>query len=417
MAKHVLIAGGGVIGLCSAYYAIQRGHRVTVLERGAADHDSCSLGNAGMIVPSHIVPLAAPGAVALALKQMWNSESPFYVKPRLSWDLLTWGCRFWRAASAANVTRGAPLLRTLHLASRSCYEEIAALAGNDFGLVKSGLLMLCKTRHGLEEEARTAELAQKLGIPAEVLDARQTAALDPGIRMSVAGSVHFPKDCCLSPNRLVASLTRKLETAGAVFSWLTEATGWRSDGSRILAVRTNRGEISADDYVLACGSWSPGVARDLRLRLPMQAGKGYSLTLPKPPQLPSLGSILTEARVAVTPIGSSLRFGGTMEMAGLDHTISPARVRGIIKAVPEYFPEFAPGDFQDIRPWCGLRPCSPDGLPYLGRPARYSNLVVATGHAMLGISLGPITGKLVAQMLSGERPEIDIHLLDPDRYA
>jgi D-amino-acid dehydrogenase len=417
MPKHILIVGGGVIGLCAAHYAIQKGHRITILERGAPDHDSCSLGNAGMIVPSHIVPLAAPGAVALALKWMWNPESPFYVKPRVSWDLLNWGWKFWRASNSAHLARSAPLLRDIHLASRACYEELAESRGNDFGLVKKGLLMLCRTPHALDEEARTAEHARRHGIPAEVLDAKQTAALDPGLRMTVAGSVHFSKDCHLSPDRFVTGLSRTLETSGADFAWRTEVTGWHTNGSHILAVRTNRGEIAADEYVLAGGSWSQVIARDLRLRLPMQAGKGYSLTLPNPRRLPTVCSILTEARVAVTPMGSSLRFGGTMEIAGLDESVSAARVRGIIKAVAMYFPDFTPGDFRDIRPWHGLRPCSPDGLPYLGRTALYDNLIIATGHAMMGISLGPISGKLVAQILSGERPSIDIGLLSPDRYA
>jgi D-amino-acid dehydrogenase len=417
MAKHVLIVGGGIIGICAAHYAMQRGHRITILERGAPDHDSCSLGNAGMIVPSHIVPLAAPGVVALAAKWMWNPQSPFYVKPRLSWDLLSWGLRFWSSSNTAHLARSAPLLRDLHFASRACYEELAESRSNDFGLVKKGLLMLCRTPHALEEEARAAEHARRHGIPAGVLDANQTAALEPGLQMSIAGSVHYPKDCHLSPNRFVAGLSRTLESSGAQFSWRTEATGWRARGPHIEAVRTNRGEIAADEFVLAGGSWSQAIARDLRLSLPLQAGKGYSLTLPSPRRLPVLCSILTEARVAVTPMGSALRFGGTMEIAGLDESVSAARVRGIIEAVPRYFPEFTPGDFRDIRPWRGLRPLSPDGLPYLGRTALYDNLIIATGHAMMGVSLGPISGKLVAQMLSGERPAIDIGLLSPDRYA
>ncbi len=417
MAGSVIIVGGGVIGLCSAYYAAQKGHRVTILERGAPDHDSCSIGNAGMIVPSHVVPLAAPGAVGFALKSVWNPESPFYLRPRLDPDLVAWGLRFWSRANPAHVARSAPLLRDLHLASRACYEELADSQGFDFQLVRRGLLMLCRTRHGLEEEKRTATLIRKLGIPAEVLDPDRTAALDPGVRMSVVGSVYFPKDCHMTPNRFVAGLTRRLETEGVGFSWQTEVRGWDAGGGRIHAVRTSRGELTADEFVLACGAWSPAVARDLRLRLLMQAGKGYSLTMPSPPRLPALCSLLSEARVAVTPMGSSLRIGGTMEIAGLDQKIDPVRVRGIIKAVPQYFPDFTPSDFEGIRPWCGLRPCSADGLPYLGRPARFSNLVVATGHAMMGMSLGPVTGKLVAEILSGELPSINIEALSPDRFA
>ena len=190
MPKHILIIGGGVIGLCTAYYCARHGHRVTVIERGGEQRDGCSFGNAGMIVPSHFVPLAAPGMVALGLKWMWNPESPFYIKPRVDLGFLRWGWKFFRAANDAQVQRSAPLLRDLHLASRACFEELAELSNNDFGLVRKGLLMLCKTTHALEEEAKTAEWAQRLGVPAEVLNQKQTAKLDPQIRMD------FARNCC-----------------------------------------------------------------------------------------------------------------------------------------------------------------------------------------------------------------------------
>ena len=413
--KHILIIGGGVIGLCTAYYAARQGHRVVVIDRHAADHEGCSYGNAGMIVPSHFVPLAAPGMVALGLKWMWNPASPFYIKPRLDRDLLNWAFKFWRASTPERAARAAPLLRDLHLASSACFDELAELS--DFGFVKKGLLMLCKTPHTLDEEAKTAERAKQLGVPAEVLNAKQTAALDPDVRMDVAGSVYFPKDCHLSPNRFMIALKRQLDQAGANFSWETEVTGWRMGCARVEAAQTAKGEFSADEFVLCGGAWSPLLARDLRLNLPMQAGKGYSLTLPKPRQLPQICAIFAEARVAVTPMGHSLRFGGTMEIAGLNEDINPVRVQGIIKSVPKYYPDFTLQDFEGIQPWRGLRPCSPDGLPYVGRSSRYSNLCIAAGHAMMGLSLGPITGKLVAEILSGETPSIPIGLLDPDRYA
>ena len=418
MSKEVLIIGGGVIGLCTAYYAARAGHRVTVIERGASDHDGCSFGNAGMIVPSHFVPLAAPGMVALGLKWMGNPESPFYVKPRLDWDLLRWGWKFYRAANAAHVARSAPLLRDLHLASRACFEELAELPGADFGLTQKGLLMLCQTAHALDEEAKTAEQARRLGVPAEVLDARQTALLEPNVRMSIAGSVYFPKDCHLTPARFMACLKNQLDSAGVQFKWHTEVVGWRVNGAgtRINGAQTNRGEQTADEYVICGGSWSPLIARGLGMHLPMQAGKGYSLTLTQPRKLPTICAILCEARVAVTPMGGALRFGGTMELAGLDETINPVRVQGIIKSAVKYYPEFTPADFDQAPAWRGLLPCSPDGLPYLGRSARYANLTVATGHSMMGLSLGPITGKLTAEALSGQPPSIGIEALRPDRY-
>jgi D-amino-acid dehydrogenase len=175
--------------------------------------------------------------------------------------------------------------------------------------------------------------------------------------------------------------------------------------------------VDGDEFVLCGGSWSPGLAQGLHLSLPMQAGKGYSLTLAQPRSLPRICAILTEARVAVTPMGGALRFGGTMEIAGLDESINPVRVRGIVHSVPAYYPDFSEGDFANIQPWVGLRPCPPDGLPYLGRTARYDNLVIATGHAMMGLSLGPVTGQVVADLLCGERPAMDLRLLSPDRFG
>ena len=235
--------------------------------------------------------------------------------------------------------------------------------------------------------------------------------------MAVAGGVYFPKDCQLTPDRYLAALQNQCVQLGVEFGWQTEVTGWRVQGSRIHAVLTSRGERAADEIVLCGGSWSPGVARELGLKIPIQAGKGYSLTLAQPRQLPQICAIFTEARVAVTPMGGRLRVGGTMEIAGLNEDINLARVQGIIKSVPNYYPEFRVEDFAQIQPWCGLRPCSPDGLPYLGRTAKYSNLTLATGHAMMGLSLGPISGKLVGEILAGEKPSFDLSLLSPDRYA
>ncbi|MEY4388193.1 MAG: hypothetical protein RLY20_3476 [Verrucomicrobiota bacterium] len=416
MSKRVVIIGGGVIGLCAAYYAARRGFKVTVLERNGPDRNSCSSGNAGMIVPSHFVPLAAPGMVALGLKWMWNPASPFYIKPRLDGDLIGWGLKFWRAANPQHVQRCAPLLRDLSFASRKCFEEFARTPGVDFGLVQRGLLMLCKTQHGLDDEAKFAARANALGVPAQVLDAKQAAALDPGARMDIAGAVLFPKDCHITPDRFLAAMEAECKKLGVEFVFNATISGFKRAGQRIAAVETCKGDFGGDEIVLCGGVWTDSFARDLGLRLPMQAGKGYSLTLAKPRQLPQLCSILSEARCAVTPMGGALRVGGTMELAGINEDINPVRVRGIVDSFCRYFPDFTPADFAGIQPWPGLRPCSPDGMPYVGRAKSFANLSVATGHAMMGLSLGPITGKLIAEILSGEKPAWDINLLAPDRY-
>jgi D-amino-acid dehydrogenase len=417
MSKRVVVIGAGIIGLSTAYYCARRGFKVTVVERKPAHRDGCSFGNAGMVVPSHFIPLAAPGMIALGLKWMWNPASPFYIKPRLDAGLIGWGIKFWRAANAEHVRRSAPLIRDLSFASRACFEELAALPDVDFGLVKKGLLMLCQSQHTLQEEAGTAEKARALGIPAEVLDAKQTAALDPGARMDIAGSIYFPRDCHLSPDRLMAVFQAQLEQLGARFIWEKEVTDLKTEGGRVRAVVIAGGqEIEGDEFVLCGGVWSPEVARKFSLNIPMQAGKGYSLTLPKPRQLPNLCSILSEARVAVTPMGRTLRVGGTMEIAGVNEDINPVRVQGIVRSFCRYYPEFQPADFEGVQPWRGLRPCSPDGMPYVGRTAKFTNVSLATGHAMMGLSLGPVTGQLIADILAGEKVKHDLTLLSPDRY-
>jgi D-amino-acid dehydrogenase len=416
--KEVVVIGAGVIGLCSAYYAARRGFQVTVIDRNnEASEEGCSYGNAGMIVPSHFVPLAAPGAVMLGLKWMWNPESPFWIKPRLDWDLFDWGFKFWRASNAIHVDRAAPVLRDLHLASRQCFEELAANCSNEFGLVQRGLLALCKTGHALEEEAGFAEKARRLGVPAEVLNPKDLAKIEPGARIEAVGAIYFPKDCHLTPARFMARMRRLIAEAGVRFLSDTEVTGVKKGGTQIRALITTNGEIHGDEFILCGGSWSTAIGREIGLKLPLQAGKGYSLTLGTPPALPTICSILVEARVAVTPMGNTVRVGGTMEMAGLTEDVNRTRVVGIVKAMAKYYPEFEGRYFDGIKPWRGLRPVSPDGLPYLGRARDCKNLIVATGHAMMGLSLGPVTGKIVAEILAEEKPSVDLQLLNPNRYA
>jgi D-amino-acid dehydrogenase len=413
--KHVLIIGGGVVGLCAAYFAARVGFQVTLVERSTRDHHGTSWGNAGMVVPSHVVPLAAPGMVALGLKWMLNPESPFYVRPRPSAELLSWGWKFTWAANRRQVARAAPLLRDLHLASRTLYEELEGELGG-IGLEQRGLLMLCRTETGLAKEAKAAAFIREVGIPAEVLTPDEVRALEPGLDMNIRGAVYFPKDSYLNPGRLLEALKCRLEQSGVKFLWETAVTGVNVREGRVTSVSTTKGELAGDEVVLAAGVWSRELAKPLSVKLPLQAGKGYSLTLPEPKQLPQVCALLSEAHMAMTPLGDSLRFGGTLELTGIDEHVSPSRVRGIIKSIPQYFPAFKEEDFANITSWAGLRPCSPDGLPYLGHPANVENLILATSHAMMGISLAPVTGKLVGELLEGREPTIDLNLLRPDRF-
>jgi D-amino-acid dehydrogenase len=436
--KHIVILGAGVIGLAAAHYCQRAGHRVTILERNAAVRDGCSFGNAGLICPSHFIPLASPGTFRQGLRWLLKPNSPLYIKPRFTPSFLGWLLRFYKASTDGHVARSAPLLRDLNFASRQLYEQLAqSLAAsparistaNSFALQNHGLLMLCKTAAALDEEIHLAEQAAKLGIQTNVLDPTSLAALDPKAQYDVLGAVHYPQDCHLSPTGLMAAFQRNIETHAGEFRWSETVTRTNTrvagQASRIESVETQTPdgqthEYCGDEFVLAAGVWSAALARYLRLNLPLEPGKGYSLTLDRPPEQPTIPAILTEARVAVTPLpGGAVRFGGTMELGGMRcaDRISPRRVAAIARAAADYYPAFAPTDFASIKPWSGLRPCSPDGLPYLGRTAQYGNLLAAAGHAMLGISLAAITGKLIAELASDEPPSTDIHMLSPDRYS
>ena len=415
--KHVLICGAGAVGLCCALALRERGFEVTVVEGDSASGEGCSFGNMGMVVPSHFTPLAAPGAIGLGLRWLLDPGSPFYIRPRLDPALFSWIIHFARAANREHVERVGPVLRDMLLASRELYEQLADRCDNGFGLVKRGLLMLCRTRAGIEEETRTARRARELDLPVEIVSPARAAEIDPGAAMEIAGAVFYPLDCHLDPRLLMRKLVELATAAGVTIRWSTRVDGWRTVGERIAAAQTSQGELAADEFVLAAGAWSAQVLRGLECKLPLQGGKGYTFTLSNPPQLPRLPAILSEAHVAVTPMGASLRIGGTMEFAGLDRSVSVRRTQAIAAAAARYFPALRAQDIAQVRPWAGLRPCSPDGLPYIGRFARYSNLCAAAGHAMLGISLAPITGQLVAQVVAGERPRIALEALSPQRYA
>ena len=237
----VVIVGGGVIGLCSAYYALKRGFSVTVVEREAAGGDNCSMGNAGMIVPSHFTPLAAPGMISKGLRWMFNPESPFYVRPRVNLDLMRWGWLFYRHSTARHVAASRELLRDLNLESRRLFAELAE--DEDFGLATRGLLMLCKTAKGLDEEAEVARAANEIGLKAEVIDAAAAAKLDPAITMDVAGAVYFPEDCHLDPARFMAAMRRRVSELGGVFESGVEIDRIEVRNGRVVSVERRWSQI------------------------------------------------------------------------------------------------------------------------------------------------------------------------------
>jgi len=411
----VAVIGAGIVGLSCAYYLRREGHDVIVIDRERQERDGASFGNAGMIVPSHFVPLAAPGVIEQGLRWMRDPASPFYFRPRLSRELMQWGYHFWRASRQSRVDAAAPLLLQLNLASQREYRELEYDLGG-FGLEQSGLLLLCATEHGLTDESRVAVHARSLGLEANVLARADLAALEPDIAIEAIGAVHYTGDSHLDPGAYLAALERWLVEHGVEFRWSFNVSSLATASGKVTGVNSQQGSVRADAVVLAAGSWSSKLARTAGVSLLIEPGKGYSLTVPMENQRLKTPAILSEARVAVSPLGARLRVGGTMELTGFGPSNSHARVKGIVDSATRYLPGLDKHALLTAKQWQGLRPCTPDGLPYLGRDAAHPNLVIATGHAMMGVSLAPITGRLVADLLAGRGSLIDVAALDPRRH-
>ena len=411
----VVIIGGGIMGLASAYYLLKSGWKVTVLDKGDMTNN-CSYGNAGMIVPSHFIPLAAPGMISKGIKWMFNSRSPFYVKPSLDFSLISWGLKFMKSATASHVEHSAPYLRDYHLFSRQLYQDLAQDPGFDFGLETKGILMLYKTEKAGEEEIHVGRDAQKLGLDVDILDKEQVQALEPHANLDVIGAVHYRCDAHLYPNALIPQLIRYVEKNGGEIKTNSGVTGFEIQNGEVKAVKTLAGDVKGDLVVMTGGTWLPELAKLAGLTIPVMPGKGYSFMEPNDAYKIIHPSLLIEARVAVTPMNGQVRFGGTMEIAPVNDKVNMNRVEGIVNSIPEYYSDLRTElpKVKDI--WYGFRPCSPDGLPYLGYSQKLKNLIVAGGHGMMGVSLGPATGKIVAELADRSNTSVDISIYDPQRY-
>jgi D-amino-acid dehydrogenase len=410
----ILIMGGGVIGVCSAYYLSACGRDVTVIDKGEIGA-GCSYANAGLIVPSHLIPLAAPGVLAQGAKWLLNAESPFYVKPRANLELLAWLWRFRSACKEEPMRRAIPILRELSDASTELYEILMAEERLVCSYKQAGLLSIYNTQHGYEEGVAETRILRQYGIARTMLDRAGVREMEPAASTTVVGGIFFPRDAHLDPALFVKGLAGRIHERGVTLKPGTEALGFETRGRRITGVRTTRGDLRPQQILLATGSWSPGLVRDLGLKLPIQPAKGYSITYRRPGSSPRLPLLLGEASVAVTPMGPYLRFAGTLELAGLDFTINRRRVGAILRAAGRYLDtRLETPDLIEI--WRGLRPCTPDGLPIIGRSPAHENLILATGHAMIGVSLGPITGKLVSELVQGVTPTIDVKALSLARF-
>jgi D-amino-acid dehydrogenase len=416
MSKDVLIIGGGIIGLSSAFYLKQEGFDVTVIDQGNLS-DGCSYGNAGYVCPSHFVPMAAPGIVKQGLKWMFNSKSPFYVQPRLNSDLINWGWNFVRKANRKHVERSVVPMRDISLLSKKLYEEWTTLPGFDFAWEPKGLLDLFKTAANAHHGEKAVQEACDLGLDARMLNSQEVAAMFPGVKLDILGAVYYGCDTQLYPNKLMGDLKNYLQQNGVHFELNRAVTGFTSSGNTITAVHAGDAVFNPGHVVLAAGVWSGAIAKHLHIKMPMVGGRGYSVTLENAPYKFTYPVLLSEARVAISPMnGNKLRFGGTMEITGTQTPPRFNRVQGILESVTRYFPEYKVPMPPEKSIWYGYRPCSADGLPYIGNISRYKNLTVGTGHSMLGLSLGAGTGKLVSELVAGKKTTMDLAPFRVERF-
>ncbi len=413
--KHdVLVIGGGPVGLNSAYYLLKAGRQVTILDAHEIGKGS-GHGNAGQIVPSHIVPLAAPGVVTSALKWMLAPAlSPFGMKIRLSPSYISWLIQFAAACSEANVTRAMPSMRSLAQLSVANLLKMLDEEKIECRYQQTGIITLFKDDKAFDGGKHEAEFLGKNGVPTEILDKAALHEREPIALDDVIGGVHFTGDSFMNPAIFLAELAKRVRAMGAEVHENTAVTGFESAGGKITKVRTASGEFEAEHVVLAAGAWSPIVARDLRLKLPVQPARGYSVTVAAPSKMPRHAFILGDRRVAVSPFGELLRFTGRLEVGEYSTTPNPSWLARLEKFVREYIELDEKLDVKDT--WAGLRPVTPDGIPAIGRAPHLSNLTVATGHAMVGLSLGPGTGQIVAELVNGQKTAFDIHPLSLERF-
>ena len=412
-----LVIGAGIAGLSSAYYLLKKGWEVEILEQNDLSNN-CSYGNAGMIVPSHFTPLAAPGVVTQGFRWMFNSKSPFYVKPSLSSKLISWGLQFLRHSNQKHVDASASAIRDLNLASSKLYNELAKTEDFNFELNQNGILMLYKTEKVAEEETELAHIAKELGLDVDVLDWKGIQDLEPNINLDVIGGINYKCDGHLDPRKLMTQMISYLKNNGVTFYTQHRVSGFETSESKINAVIASGKKFTADQYIMTGGSFLPELAQKAGIKIQLMPGKGYSFMYTPENSAYKLehAALLLEARVAVTPMSGQIRFGGTMELAKHQHKINMNRVEGIVASIPKYMPDFQVTLPKKSEIWYGYRPCAPDGLPYLGASSKLKNLIIAGGGGMMGLSLGPVFGRTVSEIANGEKLSVDIDIFRPERF-
>jgi D-amino-acid dehydrogenase len=400
------VIGGGVIGAACAYYLSRNDWRVTIIDQGRFG-SGCSHGNCGFVSPSHVLPLAGPGAMLTALRSLLSRNAPFSIKPRLDPALWNWLFHFARRCNSRDMFESAHAIQRLLNSSRRLYDELLQSEPIDCEWQARGMLLVFNTRKAMERHAETDRMLRaRFHVSAKRYDGAALTTLEPALKPGLAGGWLYSEDAHLRPDRLMASWRRVLEARGVSIHENCSMKGFIPQTGRARAIQTTEGELTADVFVLAAGAWTALLRDHLGCRIPIQPGKGYSITMPRPAKCPSFPLLFEEHRVAVTPMQSGYRLGSTMEFAGYDATLNRRRLDLLRIGASHYLHEPSCEPIEEE--WFGWRPMTYDGKPIIGRSPALHNVVIAAGHNMLGLSMAPATGKLVAELLDGtSAPHID----------
>ncbi|MAG70586.1 MAG: FAD-dependent oxidoreductase [Vicinamibacterales bacterium] len=410
----VVVVGGGVIGICCAYYLAKRGAEIVVLDRDAIGHGA-SYGNAGVIAAGH-PPMNKPDRVKHALTQVFDPTTPLYIAPRFDPALAAWLWRFSANCTTRKLEANMGVLGPMGHSTLELFNALVADEDLDCGYAASGYFEVCRTEFGAEHARRDVALMRSHGFDAEALSGEEIVRRVPSVKDGMTGGAYFREAATCDPHRFVTALAERIERGGGRLEAGQAVT--RVTGGPQPAVSTARGDrFEADAIVLSTGAYSLHLARDLGCRLPIQPGKGYHRDLTDTgearPRLEA-ACVLSETSVFCTPMSGRLRLAGTMEFSGLNHRMRPSRLAQLTTAAGRYL-HGIDADRTNSE-WCGLRPCTSDGLPVVGRLPGQAKVFAATGHAMAGLTLGPATGALIADLVAGAAPAVDASPLSPGRF-
>lgn len=413
--QDVLVIGGGIIGTSCAEELTRAGQRVTLIDKRPIGH-GCSYGNAGWITPCFAMPLPMPGMLIKSLKWMADPQGPLYIQPRFSMSLVRWLMRFMRSMNQRQMLRSIKALAEISIYSLDQYRRWDIESPGAFGFQQKGLLMVSQTQEGMRTTLEELRLVGCNGVVGRQLDPEQVHELEPAVDADkVLGGAYFPDEAHAEPLATVNFLAERARRGGAKLMPGTELLEMVVRNGAIDHVRTNHGNLKADQYVLATGAWSPPIAKMLGVRVPILSGKGYSMIIDKPARMPRIPMMLIERKIAITPRADSLRLAGTLELVGVDESVSLGRVDAILSGSAGLLELPRPLEVRET--WRGLRPCTPDGVPIIGRVPRLPNLLIAAGHQMLGLQSAPGSARLAADLLLDRTPAFDPAPFRVERFA